>query len=219
MAAERMATTDADNATRAPGFFASLPLLASARDTFDTGRYRRRARRLGAGGDRHRRLHRRHRQGPAQDGQLRRSDGHRGAAQPLRADADPVPVRRRRRGGHGAAGIRRAGARRAGPGSRHGGARFRVDAARRPRAGEGAAALRQRRPRRSIRADARQQLRRLSRRRRRPARGVDPGTRQRRAGCARGHARSLWTTAHRSTWRACPVAGTRCIRLAARCSP
>jgi hypothetical protein len=35
------ATAGADDATRASGFFASLPLLASARDTFDPGRYRR----------------------------------------------------------------------------------------------------------------------------------------------------------------------------------
>jgi Protein of unknown function (DUF3095) len=41
MAGERMATTAAADAARASGFFASLPLLASARDTFDTSRYAR----------------------------------------------------------------------------------------------------------------------------------------------------------------------------------
>jgi Protein of unknown function (DUF3095) len=35
-----MVANDADNATQASGFFASLPLLAAARDTFDPSRYR-----------------------------------------------------------------------------------------------------------------------------------------------------------------------------------
>jgi hypothetical protein len=35
-----MAIDDADNATQASGFFAGLPLLAAARDTFDPSRYR-----------------------------------------------------------------------------------------------------------------------------------------------------------------------------------
>ena len=36
----RMAATAADNATQGPGFFASLPLLAAALDTFDSSQYR-----------------------------------------------------------------------------------------------------------------------------------------------------------------------------------
>src|SRR4029079_9385866 len=37
----RMTASAADHASPGPGFFASLPLLAAALDTFDPGRYRR----------------------------------------------------------------------------------------------------------------------------------------------------------------------------------
>ena len=117
-----------------------------------------------------------------------------------------VPPEHHRRGPHRTRACARAGA-----------ARLRPFAARGPGAGRGLAPLRMRCAGRKIRAHARQQLRRLPGRRHRRLESRDQG--HGKAGLAAlPRSPSRWTTASRSTSRACPVAGTRSIRRAERCS-